>query len=146
VYYDFILFFKGTFTFPYIRPGSVRVKLHNHYAPLGIPCKVGDIKQYMGMDDPRIFLYGGIDSAAGWGSPHGQYLYYIFLHAHEEPWQWFTSDLGNFKVVPVDLEIEQDSEVEDLKRWRVELGMFNMAGGGETQMKDGIEWLGFDWT
>ena len=149
VYYDYVLLCKNIFTFPYVTSpdGNARVQLDldNEIAELHPPGMMGSHTQEVGLKNPVILLNGTMDSNTSWGTPYGQHLYYIWLHVHEDPWQWFTSDLINCKVLPKHFSIAQDSGVDALRTWNAELMMYNKSGGGKTEWKDNIEWVGHDW-
>lgn len=141
VYFDFVLLHKNTFTFPFVA-GNVELDMLNLHAKIPGLSRVGSHTQYMGMQDPIIRLNGEMDSNTDWGSPDGEYLYYIWSHAHEDTFQWFTSDLINCKVIPNRFTIAQDSQIEALNRWSAELSMYNASSGSENRWKTDLEWLG----
>jgi len=131
VLYDFLLLHKGTFTFPQF--DNVVFDVENVYADLHPFGRVGDIQQYGGMNSPPIRVEGKIDvEPTSWGTPYGEYLYYIMREACNDPWQWFTSDLINCKVTPRRLHLAQDSGSEALRLWSLELKKYDRSSGAET--------------
>ena len=118
VEYDFVMITQ-IFTFP--QWGRLNLKLPNYYAKTRVPSKVTNRNSYMGADDAEIILTGDIDSTAdGWERPVGtttkidgfpaQVLYEIQHNAYTEPFQWFTSNRGNFKVVIDSVEFDENGE------------------------------------
>ena len=142
VYIDFIMICKGIFTFP--QCDEVSMDLTNVYADLTAPTRVGDITQYLAMNSPIIRLTGKIDvDTSNWGSPYGEYLYYIWREACSDPWQWFTSDLINCKVTPRTFHISQNSDSKALRVWSCELRKYDKSSGAETTWS-GKQYYGFE--
>jgi hypothetical protein len=132
VYYDFALLHKGIFNIPWVN--NVSLDLEDVFADLHPPGRVGDISQYLGMNSPDIRLDGKIDvDSTSWGTPYGEYLYYIFREAHKDPWQWFTSDMINCKATPRKLHLEQSYGSDaSLRTWWATLKKYDRSNGAET--------------
>jgi hypothetical protein len=89
VFYDFLMVYKGTFTFP-------KADVHPYWgnpavSQLGVR-KGGGVPQDLGGEWSRIHITAEMthESTADWGSPKGKYLKQIL---HEQPndlWQWLT--------------------------------------------------------
>ena len=140
VYFDFLLLHEGTFTFPQFT-NVYPLHLANQYVKLRPYGRVGDIKHYAGMDSPTIRLEGPMDTNIAWGTPDGEYLYRIFHEAHTDPWQWFTSDLINCKMVPEVFDIGQQAASGNQRMWMLNLGKYDKSSGSETTWSD-LQWLG----
>jgi len=120
------------------------MELNNAYADLRAPTRIGDIIQYLGMNAPTIRLNGKIDvDTSNWGSPYGEYLYYIWREATNDPWQWFTSDLINCKVTPRTFSLSQSSDSKALRLWSCELRKYDKSSGAETTW-GGKQYYGFE--
>lgn len=131
VYYDFALICQGIFTFPFVRPGGVRLNIPDAYLSTVIPNRVGDIKEYVGEESPTIEVTGEIDTNTNWGTATvlGHPLYRAVLRRNLDAWQWFTSDLIDCKVVPSEFDLMQDSEREALRVYSLTLKQFERSGG-----------------
>jgi len=133
VWYDFVLICEDVFTFPYVsrdgKSGGISLSVKNRYANLKPPKRVGDIHQYLGMDAPQIVLTGDMDTQTGWTAPIGWLLYANTHRAYHEPWQWFTSDLVNCKVVVKSFDISQEAGSKVQRVWRLVLEMYRLSSG-----------------
>lgn len=139
VYYDFALLTRNIFTFPQF--ANVSMLGPKKTVELDILCKDAGNIQHLGMKSPLIQLEGMMDTATGWGTPDGEYLYYL-LRDHDR-WQWFTSDVINCKVV-VDSDgfrIGQDSSVTAQRVWSLPLKLYSQSSLGEDYW-DGKQWFG----
>lgn len=146
VYYDFVLIHKGTFEFPFVAPGGVTLTLPKKLAQLEIPGRDGNILQNLGMASPRIRLEGNMDTNMAWGTPDGEYLYKILRGAigdYHDPWQWFTSGIGNFKVTPAPegLKIGMVDEEGVLRKYSMDFLVHSLSSLGESDW-DELEWAG----
>jgi len=139
VYYDFLLIHKGTFTLPFFH--DAELEMQNRDADLPIPGRVGSHTQYLGMDSPIIRVTGEMDTNTDWGTPDGQRLYQIYLERHNDPWQWFTSDLVNCKVTPRKFNISQRSDTATQRVWTADFKHYSLSGGDTSEWSD-LEWLG----
>lgn len=117
VNYDFVMIHEGTFTFPFVPAGGVHYETPYKNVELDIPGRDGGINQKLGMKSPLVWLEGKMDySATGarWKtapsslstaarSLYGNRFYSIvrgMIGGYREPFQWFTSDKVNCKVIP----------------------------------------------
>lgn len=150
VYYDFVVFHTGTFTFPYVsrdgKSGGVALKFHNNYAKLKPPGRQGDIKQWMGADSPMLELTGDMDTRTTWKDSLtyiGQPLIDIFVNADTEPWQWFTCETPNVncKVVLEDLDLNAVSGSGKKRQWKLLLSKFDQSSGTAASWS-GLDYLG----
>lgn len=152
VYFDFILFHKGTWTFPYAHVSGPEIV--NRYADIEIPGRVGDITQYLGMQSPSIKLSGKIDigpDPTNWGVPPLDKLYQIMLEAHKDPWQWFSTGgpadadhperFINCKVTPRNLKFTLDRESGSYRIWSLDLKLYSLSSGAEDTWQD-KQWFG----
>lgn len=129
IWIDFLIFYEGTFSFPFFQD-IYPLKLHNNYAKLKIPGRVGTLHQYMGMDNITLEIVGDMMSGETWGGSnmtYAEYLTRFFMEAHEDPWQWLTSDLINCKVIPIDFDIGQQKEGGQQRQWRLLLEEFSLG-------------------
>ena len=146
VYYDFVMIHKDTFEFPFVAPGGVTLHLPKKVAQLSIPGRDGDILQNLGMASPRIHLEGNMDTNVAWGTPKGEYLYRILRGAigdYHDPWQWFTSEVGNFKVTlaPEGLKIGMVDEKGVVRKYSLDFLVHSLSSLGEADW-DELEWAG----
>lgn len=116
---DFLLFCKGVFTFPSINTLSsggsagVKVDLPSRNAFLEPPGRMGDITQGLGAKNAQVRIWGEMSDAAGWKGAQnvpGEVFYELSHGLSSEPWQWFTSDLGSFKVSLDRVSLEQSAQ------------------------------------
>lgn len=146
VYYDFVLVHRATFTFPFVAPGGVTLNLPKKLAQIQIPGRDGNILQNLGMASPRIKLEGNMDTNVAWGTLKGEYLYKILRGAigdYHDPWQWLTSDVGNFKVTlaPEGLKISMVDEAGVLRKYSMDFLVHSISSLGEADW-DELEWAG----
>ena len=140
VYYDFLLLHRGTFTFPFV-DGRVFLKPSKKNVELDIPFRDTGILQQFGMKSPQILLEGTMNTNRNWGTPDGEYLYYILRNP--DPWQWFTNDLINCKVV-VDNEgfsLGYDKNVAAQRVWSLPLKLYSLSSLAESTWDD-KQWFG----
>jgi len=130
VYYDFILFYAGTFTFPFVSK-EVSIDISNNYAHLPIIGKIGSATQWLGAPDTTIHIVGGVDASVGastrWHDAYSKdlgVLYQVMHQAVDEPWQWFTSDVFSGKVTPASLRVRQAADAEQLLDYDLELAEY----------------------
>lgn len=143
VYYDFVLMCQTNFTFPFVAPGGIWYRGHNRYPDIPIPSRIGNIPQYGGADSPFIEMTGTMDTNTDWGTPNlGDKLYQIHRQSCTNPWQWFTSDLVNCKVVMVDWEVGQLAETPVQRVWRILLKQVSRSGG-QGGHHDYLDWFGW---
>lgn len=132
VWYDFALICQNIFTFPFVRPGGVRLRIPDADVSIGFPGRVGDVKHYVGEDSPIIEITGEMDTNTDWvGTLNiiGEYVYRIVARRNLEEWQWFTSDLINCKVRVGDVDLFQYSEAEALRVYSLTLKQFERTSG-----------------
>ena len=112
VYFDFVLVCKGTFTFPHVAPGEVRVNYGMIIAQLKVPGRHGDILQSLGQHTPEIILGGDVLEGEAWrlntSVPHFDYLLRALLI---DSWNWFTCD---FPAVKAQVKIKDLSTYVDV--------------------------------
>jgi len=140
VWYDFLLCCKGVFTFPFL-DGRMFLKGPKKTVELDILCKDAGNIQHLGMKSPQIQLEGTMDVDGSWGTPDGEYLYYI-LRDHDQ-WQWLTSDKINCKVV-VDSEgfsLGYDKNVAAQRVFTLPLKLYSQSSLGEATW-DNKAWFG----
>jgi len=128
VYYDFILLFKDLFTFPALS-GSLELEVANTYADIPIPSRLVDVTQYLGAPAALVRLEGEMDSNTSWGTPDGQYLYLIMQEACSDPWQYFTSDMANFKITPRIFRLRQDHAAKAPRTFYFEAKEYRASSG-----------------
>jgi len=141
VYYDFVLVYKGIFTFPFVSELE-QLELENKTAFLEAPSRVGDIPQYLGAKSPIIQVSGVMNTAAAWGTPDGQYLLDAWKNVYSDPWQWYTSDLICCKVVPTKFII---SKVKDRRQRVYDFFMrkYDLSSGdADSWTVDNFSWFG----
>ena len=140
VYYDFLLLHRDTFTFPFL-DGRMFLKGPMKTVELDYPMREGGHVQRLGMKSPQITLEGTMNTNTNWGTPDGEYLYYLLRD--NDPWQWFTSDLINCKVV-VDNEgfsLGYDKNVSAQRIWSLPLKLYSQSSLGESTWDD-KQWFG----
>lgn len=138
VYYDFLLCYQGTFTFPYVSKGT-ELHIPRDIVRLKPPVRDSPIHQNFGVGAVEITLSGDMDTNTSWvASPTGRRLYQIIK---KDPWQWFTSDLMNCKVVPVDLVIAKEADSNKQRIWKLILEQFSLSSGQSTLWTD-LDWWG----
>jgi len=99
VYYDFWSIYKGTQTFQnfnVLRGPEVEMKK----AILSIPGSDTDVTQMLGIKNCPILIEGPMRTGKTWGGSNLTYGEFLMKLAKDRHFQWFTSDLGNFKVTP----------------------------------------------
>jgi hypothetical protein len=144
VYYDFILFCKGQFTFPAV---SMRehLLLPESGVNLKIPGRVGNLFQNLGPDSPVITLEGDMEQWQTWnvgGTPtYGEPFYYIWQDSRSEPFQWFTSDLINCKVCNPRMEIWKEAGSKTQRKFRIVFHKYSKTSGDDTDW-GGLAWMG----
>jgi len=127
VYFDFAYCCKVAFTFPSVS-GKIHFEMNNRYGDIGIPPRIGNQDQYLGMESPDLDLDGKIDvNTVGWGTPYGEPFMLIMQEASADPFQWFTSDMVNCKVTPRKLILDQDGTA--LRTWQFILKQHSRSGG-----------------
>lgn len=136
IYVDFILVCQGIWPFPYVS-GGVELEGANVYVDTPIPGKVGLDTQYIGGDVSPIHIYGDIDVATGWHiSPNTidlDILYRILHYSFQEPWQWFTSNVGNLKVVVDRININQVSSNEAILGYHLLMHEYRLGSASAEQ-------------
>ena len=140
VYYDFLIFYNDTFTFPYFK-NLYPLKLHNNYATIKPPGKMGVIHQYMGMDNIQLELTGDMMSGETWGGSnmtYGEYITLMFMEASTIPFQWLTSDLINCKVIPVDFEVGQQEGEDNQRQWRLILEEYSKGAFDSSDISSSV--------
>lgn len=133
VYFDFILLHKDTFTIP--ATDAIHLRFRNQFVDLSPLERVGEISQNLGATSPEITLTGTVKSNTGWGSPLLEKLYDIYFNAHQEPWQWFTSDLINCKVTIRDFDASQMG-ASSQRKWELRLKKFDYHCGSKDWVWD----------
>jgi len=148
VYYDFVMVFIGPWTFPFVAPGGVHYEPSYKLVEMEIPGRDGDIHQKLGMKSPVITLEGHMDTDSDWGTLPGDDLYRIIrgkIGDYDTPWNWFTSDVVNCKVVPDTnpFSIGQDSRSGSQRVYRLRFKQFSYSSLGEADW-DNLAWAGYD--
>jgi len=142
--FDFILLCTDIWTFPY-GPRVINFDMENNYVKLSPPGRVGDIHQYLGMSSPPFRVVGGIDTSTAWHDTQGwdaELLQRIFHEISTNPWQWFTSDFGSCKVVPIKLHLSESADEPDwMKTYEMDFEKYSLSSGSETTWT-GLQWLG----
>jgi len=119
VYYDFIMLYKDTWTIPFFK--TLDIDAVNVYADLHPWRRGGDITQFGGMESVKIRLEGDMQHGeSSWGGTdltYGEYLMLIHREMSSDPFQWFTSDLGNYKVTSRHLHLSQNQASGQQRRW-----------------------------
>jgi len=158
VYYDFVLVHKGTFTFPYWH--GVYYDIFCKAPSLEVFGRDGDIEQRGGMKSPLITVEGMMDSSdlgVRWkDAPATSSLtvrgllgnrFYEIMRGMEgdyrEPWNWFTSDLVNCKVVPTNhpLRLSQQKDLKEQRKYSLHFKQYTLSSLGEADW-DELEWAG----
>lgn len=144
VYYDFLMLHKETFTFPAVRPGGITIQIPFKTAKLEIPGREGDIIQRLGMNSPIIRIRGHMKHGETWGTtnfPYGEYLYKILRD--DDPWQWLTTDLGNFPVTidPAGCSFGQESDSGSQRTYTLNFVVTKLSSLGEITW-DERQWYG----
>jgi len=147
VYYDFLLFCKGTFAIPYST--NVDVAYPNRYVDIPIPGRGNPITQYIGASEPIMITLRGdmlTSTQETWGTasyPYGEYLLYIWHKASSDPWQWFTSDQINCKVTPRAPILRQagDTDRGAQRIYDYPLALYSLSNIDESTWS-GLQWLG----
>lgn len=137
VYFDWIMFYTGTFSFPDFK--VFPLGLDKKIARLEIPGRDGDVIQDLGMKSPELVLRGNMQSGESWGTPLGEYMYYMLRETGK--WQWFTSDMVNCQVVPTYFGPSQDVSSGQQRLWELRLLLHKLSSLGETHW-DGKAWFG----
>ena len=103
VYYDFWSIFTGTQTFHNVNSLDVNPRIKK--AVLPIPGRDTDVSQHLGRANTLITLEGPMRAGKDWSADYassslkfGEFLKQLLS---EKKFQWFTSDGGQFKVMPV---------------------------------------------
>jgi len=149
---------KGTFTFPYVPPGGVSYDLPYKTVELDVPGRDGGILQRLGMKSPLITVEGTMDysdTADRWKDApatsslavrglYGNRLYKIIRGMegdYREPWNWFTSDQVNCKVVPDTnpFRISTDPNEKEQRMYSLHFKQFSLSSLGEADW-DELEW------
>jgi len=104
VYFHWIMIYKGVFTFPDFK------RFRGHFPikspSLGVFGSDTNVTQLGGRDNVEFTIEGTMQAGETWGSKTGAqadstvqtYGEYLYMVLRERKFQWFTSDLGNFKV------------------------------------------------
>lgn len=128
-YFEFLLISKN-FTFQNFK--TLEPHFQKVYAHLHPPGREGEISQYLGSLSPTIKITGDMMSGESWGSPMGEVMYKLF-HPDQgayttEPWQYFTSDLINCKVAPLDFYPSQEADSEGMQlKWNLILKLHSLG-------------------
>ena len=145
VYYDFLLFCKEPFTFPYVHDVNIDFPETDVITPM--PKRRSPIIQYMGAESPiTITLSGKIDVGAtsAWRGGSGadpilKPLLDIWLNSHSEAWQWLSigkkdeSDrMINCKVRPGRLQIKRSNVDKSTRIWSLPLRLYSLSNLDET--------------
>ena len=88
VYFDFILFYKDTFTFP--KSNVILFLPKPNIANIPIPGREGEILQNLGSEKARVHLWEEMMRESTWGTPKGQWFYKIAHEMGGDLWQWLT--------------------------------------------------------
>jgi len=158
VYCDFVLIHRGTFTFPYWH--NVYYDLWCKAPSLEVFGRDGDIEQRGGMKSPTITVEGTMDysdtgsrwkdapstSSLAVRSFYGNRFYEGIrgmLGDYRTPWNWFTSDLVNCKVVPTNhpLRLSQQKDLKEQRKYSLHFKQFSLSSLGEADW-DELEWAG----
>ena len=111
VWYDYLMFYTGTLTFPHLsaegKGGGLYADFGNKLGTIPVNGKDTDIKQKAGRRNTVFTLRGDIFNAeTDFGAtPYGKYI----LQAMADEWCWFTCDYGEMKVLVKDFKPAQDS-------------------------------------
>jgi len=111
VYYDFIMFYEGTLTFPHVskinNTGGLFAEFGNKIGKIPVNGRDTDILQKAGRKNTVFTLRGDMinDEAATWGTPYGLPL----IKALDDEWCWFTCDTAEMKVLVKDFKPSQDA-------------------------------------
>lgn len=136
VYYDFVMIYADKFTLPTFPKG-----LHLHIEPqdvdMGIPGRIGEIQQGLGLKSPTLVISGTTDTATSWHGDYAidlEYLYRIMFQTSTSMWQWLTAEITStfkiaWKVRPKPLDIEADSTPDDMLKWTWELKKVDTISG-----------------
>jgi hypothetical protein len=100
VYYDYVLVYKGDFTFPNVGLG-INGTIPTTTPRIGIPGRQTRVANNMGSDDftlrMRCDLTQGTWTRSGDSQP-GQVFYDIAGESPSEPWQWLDTEREQMKV------------------------------------------------
>lgn len=106
-YYEYILFYTGTFTFPNVGH-SMDVHLPPRYATIPIPGRIGDITQNLGSESAFVNISCDLDVgtwkrliANGFTQDDyvdGEVFYDISHNSYKEPFQWLKTGQEQFKA------------------------------------------------
>jgi len=139
VYYDFALIYQGTFTFPDFK--VLQPIFERKIAEIPIFMRDGDTLQSLGLKSPTLLMKGDMQHGENWGTtayPYGEYLIY---NMRDDPWQWFTSDKINCKLLPTYFGPEQSAASGQQCDWEFRGKMHSLADLGES-IFSGLQWIG----
>lgn len=139
VYFDFILLCKYIWTLPDFK--VLRPAFEKKIAQIPIPERDGDVIQDLGLKSPQIILQGDMQHGESWGTPYGEYMYYIMRDS--DPWQWITSDMINCKAKPTYFGPSQEASSGQQRLWELRLLMYSLSSLGESTW-DGKQWFGME--
>jgi len=100
VYYDFVMFCGGVFTFPNCAGGLQFTPPSRHVAS-PIPSRLCDVTQFLGTDSATVESTSNLD-IGNWkrstDSVNGDVFLDIAHNSYKEPWQWLDTGTERFKV------------------------------------------------
>lgn len=147
VYYDFIMFYDGIFTFPHVAPGGIQLAFPNRHVHLGVPGRGSPITQYIGANEPiTITLRGDMKNSETWGSAnykYGEYLLKVWRNQFDAPFHWFTSDRINCKVTAGQPVLRQTGENSSQCVYDYPLALYSLSDINESEWDD-LQWLGIE--
>lgn len=136
VYYDFVLVYKNNFSFPHADVEAMA--LSNQWARLVIPGRDGPVKQFVGADDYKVKVSGDMANWETWGSgsgasqAFGEYLLRLYLEAHNEPFNWFSSDLVTQKFSVDRLALSKDKDRKSPRSYTFDLSRYSLSSLSDT--------------
>jgi hypothetical protein len=139
VQYDFFFIYKDVFTIP--QHSKISWHMSNRFNNTQVPGRLGRRKTWMGADETTIMIEGDCDHLKNDGTtPTPNYhwkrsadnlaaivLNDIHHNAAVEPWQYFTSDRGDFKVVMETLDLDEDAEQNYLYSFNTTLSEYSKS-------------------
>ena len=141
VHYDFLMFYEGSFTFPHLSnlngSGGIFADFGNKIGTININGRDTDIKQKAGRRNTVFTLRGDMVDGEGWGTPYGLY----FLKMLDDTWCWFTSDLGEMKVIVKDFKPSYDASTFSQAEYDLVLEEFSYSDKGHVVWSQ-KGWLG----
>lgn len=153
VYFHWLMIYKGTVTPPNFK--RILYDFPVKIAKIPIPGRDTDILQHLGRDNAKFTIEGDMQSGETWGSKtganadssvqtFGEYLYYVL---RERKFQWLTTDLGNFKVMPdpTGFSFGQEEASGQQRTYRLKFIEYE-AGDTSASTFDDPTWYGEDLT